>query len=109
MRIDTLTAWRRPGVLGSFGYGLVFSLGTPVAPLLFLLTIVAAEGRPEHGLVLAVIFGLGRGPFLLAGNAGSAVTGLTLLGLWSRAIQIANGAALMVVSAYYVGVFVAFL
>ena len=110
MRIEMLTAWRRPGVLGSFGYGLVFSLGTSVAPLLLLLTIVAAQGRPEHGLVLALIFGLGRGlPFLLAGIAGSAVTGLTRLGLWSRAIQIASGAALMVVSAYYVNVFVAFL
>ena len=31
-KIDSLTAWRRPGVLGAFGYGLVFSLGTSVAP-----------------------------------------------------------------------------
>lgn len=105
--IDTLTAWRRPGVLGTFGYGLVFSLGTSVAPLLLLLTIAAAEGRPEHAFVLALIFGLGRGlPFLLAGLAGSAVTGLTRLGLWSRAVQVASAAALLVVSVYYVNVFV---
>lgn len=28
MKLDNLTAWRRPGVLGAFGYGLVFSVGT---------------------------------------------------------------------------------
>ena len=28
MKIDTLRSWRGPGVLGAFGYGLVFSLGT---------------------------------------------------------------------------------
>lgn len=107
MKIDTLTAWRSPGVVGTFGYGLVFSLGTSVAPLLLLLTIAAAEGRPEHGLLLAFIFGLGRGlPFLLAGVAGSAITGLTRLGLWSRTIQLVSGAALLIVSVYYANVFV---
>jgi cytochrome c-type biogenesis protein len=65
-KIDTLTAWRRPGVIGAFGYGIVFSVGTSVAPLLLLLTIAAADGRPAHGLLLAFVFGLGRGfPFCL--------------------------------------------
>lgn len=110
LRVDTLTAWRRPGVLGTFGYGLVFSLGTSVAPLLLLLTIAAAEGRPEHGLLLAFIFSLGRGlPFLLAGMAGSAVAGFARLGLWSRAIQVGSGVVLLLVSAYYAHVFVEFL
>lgn len=109
MKIDTLTAWRRPGVIGAFGYGLVFSLGTSVAPLLLLLAIAATQG-PEHGLLLAFVFGLGRGlPFLLAGIAGSAITGLTRLGLWSRSIQIASGVALLIVSGYYFEVFVALL
>jgi cytochrome c-type biogenesis protein len=106
MKIDTLTAWRRPGVMGAFGYGVVFSLGTAVAPLLLLLTIAAAQG-PEYGLLLAFIFSLGRGlPFLLAGIAGSAITGLVRLGLWSRAIQIVSGVALLIVSGYYINVFV---
>jgi len=105
--IDTLTAWRRPGVLGTFGYGVVFSLGTSVAPLLLLLTIATADGRPEHGLLLALIFGLGRGlPFLLAGIAGSAVAGFARLGLWSRGVQIASAGALLLVSVYYAHVFV---
>lgn len=107
MPVDQLTAWRRPGVLGAFAYGVVFSLGTSVAPFLLLLTIAAAEGRPEVGLLLAFIFGLGRGlPFLLAGIAGSVLTAFTRLGLWSRTIQIASAAALLFVSAYYANVFV---
>lgn len=105
-RVKALTAWRSPGVLGAFGYGLVFSLGTSVAPLLLLLAISAAQG-PEQGIMRAFIFGLGRGvPFLLAGIVGSTVTGLTRLGLWSRTIQIISGVALLVVAAYYVEVYV---
>jgi cytochrome c-type biogenesis protein len=107
MTIDTLAAWRRPGVLGAFGYGIVFSVGTSVAPLLLLLTIAAAAGSPAHALLLAFVFGLGRGfPFLLAGLAGSAITGLSWLAAWSRAIQVVSGAALLVVGLYYVNVFV---
>jgi cytochrome c-type biogenesis protein len=107
MPIDRLTAWRRPGVAGSFAYGVVFSLGTSVAPFLLLLTIATAEGRPEIGLILAFIFGLGRGlPFLLAGIAGSVLTGFTRLGLWSRTTQVVSAAALLTVSAYYANVFV---
>jgi len=104
---ESLIAWRRPGLLGAFGYGIVFSVGTSVAPLLFLLAVLAADGIAEHGLLMAFIFGLGRGvPFLLAGLAGSAMTGLVRLGSWSRAIQVASAAALLMVSAYYVNIFV---
>jgi len=55
----------------------------------------------------SVVFGLGRGvPFLLAGLAGSAITGLIQLGSWSRVIQLASAAALLIVSAYYANIFV---
>jgi cytochrome c-type biogenesis protein len=105
MKISTLTAWRRPGVLGAFGYGLVFSLGTSVAPLLLLLSIAAAQA-PQHALLLAFVFGLGRGfPFLLAGLAGSVLTGWTRLGAWTRPIQVVSGIALLGVAVYYVDVF----
>ena len=104
---ESLIAWRRPGLLGAFGYGIVFSVGTSVAPLLLLLTILAADGKTEHGLLIAFVFGLGRGvPFLLAGLAGSAITGLIQLGSWSRVIQLASAAALLIVSAYYANIFV---
>ena len=103
---DRLTAWRRPGVVGSFVYGIVFSLGTSVAPFLLLLTIAAVVGRPEQAILLAFIFGLGRGlPFLLAGVAGSAATSLTRLGPAGRAIQIVSSAALLLVSVYYAHVY----
>ena len=56
---------------------------------------------------MAFIFGLGRGlPFLLAGMAGSVITGFTRLGLWSRTIQVVSAVALLTVSAYYAKVFV---
>lgn len=65
MKIESLTTWRRPGVLGAFAYGTIFSLGTSVAPLLLLLTLAAAQGERMQGLLLAFVFGLGRGlPFL---------------------------------------------
>lgn len=110
MKLDRLTAWRRPGVLGAFGYGLVFSLGTSVAPLLLVLTVAAAEGKPGQGVLLAFAFGLGRGaPFLVAGIAASAVMRLARLGLWSRAMQLASGAALLLVSGYYAQLYAALL
>lgn len=106
LRTRALTAWRRPGLLGAFAYGLVFSVGTSVAPLLLLLTVAAAEGRTGRGVVLALAFGLGRGlPFLAAGAAGSAVTRLARLGVWGRALQLLSGAALLLVSAYYARVY----
>ena len=102
LRIRTLTAWRRPGVLGAFAYGLVFSVGTSVAPLLLLLTVAAAEGQTGRGVLLAFAFGLGRGlPFLAGGAAGSAVTRLARLGMWGRTLQFLSGGALLLVSAYY--------
>jgi cytochrome c-type biogenesis protein len=106
--VDRLTAWRRPGVIGSFVYGIVFSLGTSVAPFLLLLTIAAAVGTPEQAIVLAFIFGLGRGlPFLFAGIVGSAATGLTRMGLAGRVVQIVSSLALLIVSIYYANAFVA--
>ena len=106
IRSNRLTAWRRPGIAGAFAYGLVFSVGTSVAPLLLLLTVAASEGQTRRGVLLALVFGLGRGlPFLAAGLAGSAITRFARLGLWSRALQILSGAALLGVSFYYAQVF----
>lgn len=110
LRLDQLTAWRRPGVAGAFGYGVVFSIGTSIAPLLLLLAVAAGVGAPEYGLALALVFGIGRGlPFLLAGAAASALTGFMQLGRWSRVIQLASGAALLFVAWYYLDVYRALL
>lgn len=103
-----LALLRRPGLAGAFGYGFVFSLGTSVAPLLLLLTVVAANRQPADGFLLAFTFGLGRGlPFLLAGLIASAVTRFTQLGRWRRAVEVVSGCALLVVSAYYANTFAA--
>ena len=107
---DRLRALRRPGVAGAFAYGLVFSLGTSVAPLLLLFTVVAATGAPKLGVLLAFFFGVGRGlPFLLAGVAASTATRFTRLGLLGRPIQLVSGAALVFVGWYYAQVYAALL
>lgn len=108
MRIERLTTWRQPGIVGAFSYGLVFSVGTSVAPLLLLLAVAAGAQAPQHALLLAFVFGLGRGlPFLLAGAAGSTLTRFTRLGVWGRAIQVVSGIALLFVAWYYADVYLA--
>lgn len=110
LKVQQLAEWRRPGVGGAFGYGFLFSLGTSVAPLLLLLTVSAAAGRPFHGLLLAFTFGLGRGlPFLVVGVLTSALTRFTGLGRYSRAVSLASGCALLVVCGYYINAFVSLL
>jgi cytochrome c-type biogenesis protein len=105
-RFESLIRWRRPGVLGSLLYGFVFSLGTSVAPLLVLLTISAAKGSASYGFLLALAFGLGRGlPFLIVGLFASALVRFARLGSRQRAIQLASGVALIIVSAYYARAF----
>lgn len=106
LKVSQLAGWRRPGVTGAFGYGFVFSLGTSVAPLLLLLSVSAAAASPMQGLVLAFVFGLGRGlPFLLAGLAAGALTGFTRLSAWSRPLHVISGLALLGVSLYYANTF----
>lgn len=107
-KVSQLAGWRRPGLIGAFGYGFIFSLGTSVAPLLLLLTVSAAKGSPVEALFLAFTFGLGRGlPFLLVGVFASAITGLTRFGAWRRTIQVVSGCALLVLSGYYASTFAA--
>ena len=110
LKVDQLTALRRPGLAGAFGYGFIFSLGTSAAPLLLLLTVAATQARPGYGLLLAFAFGLGRGlPFLLVAVFAGAMMSLTGVGSWRRAIEVASGCVLLFVSAYYARAFAALL
>lgn len=110
LRVKKLASLRRPGLAGTFLYGFIFSLGTSAAPLLLLLTVAAAQARPEYGFILALAFGIGRGlPFLLAGLFAGVLMRFARLGLWSRAIQVVSGCALVFVSVYYVRTFFALL
>ena len=112
LRLDPekLTSLRTPGMVGSFLYGFIFSLGTSPAPLLLLLTVAAAQARPEYGFILALAFGIGRGlPFLLAGLFAGMLMRFARLSSWAGAIRVASGCALMFVSLYYVRAFAALL
>lgn len=107
LRVSQLEVLRRPGIGGSFLYGIIFTLGTSAAPLLLLLSIAAATGDMFYGFLLAVAFGLGRGlPFLVAGLFGGAITALAKLSWLRKGIQLVSGLALLFVSGYYVRVFV---
>ena len=110
LKVSELATMRRPGLLGAFLYGFLFSLGTSAAPLFLLLAVAVAKGSSIYGVALAFVFGLGRGlPFLLVGVFAGALVRLTSFGQWRRALQVLSGSALLVVSAYYARAFVALL
>ena len=110
LRADQLALLRKPGIIGAFGYGFIFSLGTSAAPLLLLLTVAAAQANAASGLLLAMAFGIGRGlPFLVVGLFAGIVVRFTRVGHWRRAIQVTSGTALLVVSAYYTRAFITLL
>lgn len=110
LKVSQLEALRRPGLAGALGYGFVFSLGTSVAPLLLLLTVSTAHGRPADGFLLSFTFGLGRVlPFLFVGLMAGAATSVAHLARWRGAIQIGSGCVLLAISAYYTNTFVALL
>jgi|JI10StandDraft_1071094.scaffolds.fasta_scaffold220367_2 cytochrome c-type biogenesis protein len=105
-RLPDVTVLRRPGLLGAFAYGLVFSLGTPAVSLLLVLTVAAAEHRPACGALLALGYGVGRGlPFLLLGLFSGAAMRLRCQPSWSRAIQVTTGSLLLVITGYYLWIF----
>lgn len=107
LKVDQLATMRRPGLGGSFVYGLIFSLGTSAAPLLLLLSVAAATANPLYGFLLALSFGIGRGlPFLIVGVFASAITKFAQLTWLRRSIQIVSGIALLFVSYYYIKVFI---
>jgi len=104
--IDKLSMMRRPGVLGAFAYGFIFSLGTSAAPLLLVLTVAAAHRTLAYGVLLSVAFGIGRGlPFLLVGVFAGSLGRFARMQRWRKAIQILSGTALLFVSGYYGWVF----
>ena len=107
LKVNRLADLRRPGVGGTFVYGLIFSLGTSAAPLLLLLSVAAAKAYPFYGFMLALAFGIGRGlPFLVVCAFAGAVTRFAQLTWLRKSIQIVSGIALLFVSYYYIKVFI---
>jgi cytochrome c-type biogenesis protein len=108
-KVAQLQALRRPGVLGSFSYGFIFSLGTSAAPLLLLLTIAAAQKDLMYSMLLAFVFGLGRGlPFLLVGFFAGLTMRLARINIARKAIQITSGVVLLIVSGYFYRMYLLF-
>ncbi len=108
--VDRLAGLRRPGLLGTFAYGFIFSLGTSAAPLLLVLTVAAAQHTSGYGALLGVTFGIGRGlPFLLVGLFAGALTRFIRMARWRNVVQILRGSALLFVSGYYAWVFASLL
>ena len=106
LRLPDITPLRWPGVLGAFIYGLIFSLGTPAVSLLLVLTVAAAEHRPAYGALLALGYGVGRGlPFLLLGLSSGVATRLRCQPSWSRAIRVTTGSLLLLITGYYLWIF----
>ncbi len=97
---------KRGGIIGAFLYGLCYSVATIITsagPLLLLLTVAAAIGRPAYGAALSLSYAIGRGvPFLLLGLfAGAVGAGLARIGRARRIAEIVSGVALVVLAIYF--------
>lgn len=95
------------GLVGAFTYGLVFSVATittSAGPLILLLTVAAAMGRPLYGAALSLAYAIGRGlPFLLLATfSGHVQRWLDRFERVRRPFEIASGVALVAVAAYFV-------
>lgn len=96
----------RGGIAGAFVYGLLFSVATvttSAGPLLLLLTVAAAIGRPAYGATLSLSYAIGRGlPFLLLGLfAGTVGAWLARIRRARRVAEIVSGVALIVLAVYF--------
>ena len=97
---------RRGGMSGAFVYGLLYTvatLTTSAGPLMLLLTVAAAIGRPFYGAMLSLMYGVGRGlPFLIAGlSAGRLAGWMAPLERGRRVTEVVSGLALVGVGAYF--------
>lgn len=95
------------GFMGAFTYGVVFSVATittSAGPLILLLTVAAAMGRPFYGAMLSLGYAIGRGlPFLLlAIFSGHVQRWLDRVERVRRPFEIVSGVALIGVAAYFV-------
>ncbi len=96
----------RGGIAGAFVYGLLYTLATittAAGPLLLLLTVAAAIGRPAYGALLSLSYAVGRGvPFLLLGLfAGRVGAWLARIGRARRIAEVVSGVALVALSVYF--------
>lgn len=98
---------KRRGAAGAFVYGLLYSVATittTAGPLMLLLTVAVAMGRPVYGAALSLAYGIGRGlPFLILGlSAGAVGGGIAGIERYRRPVEVGSGIALMALAAYFV-------
>lgn len=98
---------QRRGVMGAFVYGILYTVATittSAGPLVLLLTIAAAMGRPVYGASLSLAYGVGRGlPFLALGLLAGKLSGwIERIEAGRRTIEIVSGIALIGLSIYFV-------
>lgn len=97
---------KRSGAMGAFVYGLSYTVATATTgagPLLLMLTVVAAVGRPVYGAVLSLFYGIGRGlPFLLMGLfAGGISVWLARFERGRRTVEVLSAVALIAMGIYF--------
>lgn len=101
-KTNTFKSLRKPGLAGAFLYGIIFSVGTSVAPLLLLLGVSSVNGGSQFGLMLSFFFGLGKGlPFLVIALFAGTLAKLTKLENGSVFIRYVSSLGLIFVSGYY--------
>lgn len=97
---------RRPGALGAFIYGSVFSLGSATAPLLVLLGTAAVQPDLAQSAALAFTFGIGRAlPFLLIVLSAGFLAPFLQSPVRRKVVQWASGSVLLAASAYFTWTF----
>lgn len=97
---------RRGGVVGALAYGASYSVATitsSAGPLILLLTVSAAMGRPVYGAVLSLSFGIGRGlPFLILGIfAGRVAAWIERVERARRTVEVISGIGLLGLAGYF--------
>lgn len=97
---------QRRGIAGALAYGIAYSVATittSAGPLVLLLTVAAAVGRPAYGALLSLAYGVGRGaPFLVLGLFAGRVGGwLARIDRGRRAVEVVSGVALLGLAGYF--------
>ncbi len=97
---------QRRGLAGALAYGILYSVATittSAGPLVLLLSVAAAMGRPVYGAAISVGYGVGRGiPFLVLGLlAGRFSSWIGRIERGRRTMEVVSGLALLVLALYF--------
>lgn len=105
-RVPNPQVRQRRGLAGALAYGILYSVATittSAGPLVLLLSVAAAMGRPVYGAAISVGYGVGRGiPFLVLGLlAGRFSSWIGRIERGRRTMEVVSGLALLVLALYF--------